>query len=498
MKQGAAPLKRKSKRQKIHSSEVVTTTAHHLFEEALADPVIVKKILHYCPHYRFYGKNNMMIVSKQWHKVISESDLYENSSFQKLLQDCLISPEVVIDILRDETLLPYLSRRKLLELISCYKEFAIYILQMEIFSDLSLYEKALLTQYHHDVAMYVLKNPKYFDEKNMDLAITLGCQHPQVAQLILDKKIPLSTTQLLSLAKSNSTIARQILNDKKCDTQNMRDIAFLHLDVLIDICNEKKIFPIQVDFKTPEEFVLNLEHICRYNLVDDFDLLTLGKFHSEVAMQIVKCSVLREKLFFNGFTLYGDFVDMCILHRNVAEYVCDTPEWLSKLNIQELYRIGIVHPKVAMVILKTETLCDQLSSSTMANLGCHQEIAMTILKTEKLYNRLTSHDLRKLGYSNNPLVVEHLLMTSAFCNKITQIDLIGICSKKPSVLKKVISLLALDKKNEVHLKRLQAIQHIAKLAPSDIAVAISQQSQAWNVETNQTEEVVVAKVVLRP
>ncbi|MCS5710679.1 hypothetical protein [Candidatus Berkiella aquae] len=491
------PKKRMSKRPKV-SLQGATFVSYSPVEYALSLPEIVAIIASFCPLYSVRGKNNLMTVSKLWHKVISESDFYDNVSFRNLIKDCLKSPEGVIYILRDEKLLPYLTKERLLELIGCHKEFALHLLENEIMSGLCQYDLFRLASHHHEVGLFILKNEKYRKEFSDVGVSSLGHNHPKIADYLFNTQ-----PNILDLAineKSHPDIVRQMLNHS--DNFNrlyavgiVRDVAFKYLDVLVESCKDKKAFEFlkRFEINTPADFIQNLINLFEGGWLNWQHLIYLGCHHAEIAINILKTPTLLENINPDVIIAFGRY------HKSVAMHILTTEKIYKKLNGNNLFSVCNFHFEAIEYLFNQPELLKKISMFFIKFIAYkHPKIGLAILKTEDYFTQLTSSELECIGCSGNSAVIEHILLTSVLYNKLTIENLEKICRANPRVVRKILYSSHLHKEIEAfHLERLRVVnEYISQLPPVDIAFDVSRLAKLWNVEKNTVDSVVNATLAI--
>ncbi|MCS5710678.1 hypothetical protein [Candidatus Berkiella aquae] len=496
MKQGTHRLsllkERARKIRKIDSTENASEATYSPVEHALTIPEIIANILYHYPHSGILGQNNIMTVSKLWHKVLKENDLIDDFSFKKLIEDCVKYPEGVIHILKDKSLQPYLTTEKLFKIISCHKAFAIHFLQNIDISNSEQKDVAILANYHSEVVMCILEKLKTYEGNATftGLLMRLGKQDPIIAEHILNTPELIKRASLRLFSEINPNIAIRILNEPfgygKCTKPGhyYPVVLFQYLEVLIEIGKKQKGFEFlkELNINTPEEFVCKLED-CALRLSRNV-LSEIALYNEEVRMKIMMTPSLRKKVGKSSIIHLGE------VHAKAAMYILETRILHSYNSFDSVLATFARHITVAKYIFNTPELFNLLSHEIIVSIASKShEMAMHILKTEELCKLLESKDIIKLGYEN-PTVAKYILSTPEICAKMMTDDMFALANKHSFVVKNILDTDEFRKRiDDTQLISLECLKYkIRNFTPSAIQQQVCKQAQLWNVLTNELDE----------
>ncbi|MCS5711110.1 hypothetical protein [Candidatus Berkiella aquae] len=471
---------------------------------ALGMPEIVATILHHYPRYGLRGQNNLATVSTVWHQVIKECHLQDEPTFEKLITDCLKCPEGVIHILRNDTLLPYLSERQVLRLISCHREFAIYLLENDVIS-VNSQNLLTLTKYHPQVAMHLLSNPQWL-QRIRDYVCFFGCQHHEIAEYILDNNIRTGDDELdhradlKRLADSSLIIARRLLNDpvifEDLTEPNLKGplVLYKHLELLIELSKTNEsfafLYSLNVEINTPEDFINHFETLCSFGLSEQ-EVKVLGDYHPEIAMKFLQNETLCQR--FLGANAQFMINHWAKLHEAVAMHILKA----NNVNDVELADLCKRHPVAAKYVINTPHLCNRLCMSYYGNFFSTQneELAIDILKTETFHPKLHGTALLYLA-SNDPKAAKMILTTNKFCRKLTEANVRYICNQHLHIVRKILNTQSLRELVEpADLAILKAMDRQIIIKP--LLFGASKQAKGWDLKANKPSEGAKINVVTK-
>ncbi|MCS5711109.1 hypothetical protein [Candidatus Berkiella aquae] len=470
---------------------------------ALGIPEIVTNILHHYPRYGLRGQNYLVTVSKVWHEAIKQCHLQEEPTFEKLIADCLKCPESVIQILRDDTLLPYLSEEQILKLISCHSEFAIYLLKNDIISliygnyILNPTKLLTLTKHHSEVAITFFTNPKW-RQKLLNIHIyKFGCQHLEIAHYILDNNLQdndigeIRSNGLKSLAASFVTIARRLLNDpatfRELTEPNLKGPKFLYqyLELLIETARTNESFGfLSSKINTPNDFINQFENLCDLGLTAE-EIKVLGEYHSEIAMKVLQSKTLCEK-YFDPKSCFQWGKN----HETVAMHFLKTEPLCKNLDDDMVVELCKKHPAAVKYVLNTPDLCELVCMAfiypTKSVVHSLDEIPMHILKDPTLCEMLCEVPLLAFG-AYHPRAAKVILTTKDFYTKLSEEKINSICHKHPHILRKILNTQSLREMLEPeHLNKLESIDPQLHIKP--LLIKVSEQAKSWDLQTNKPSE----------
>ncbi|MCS5711106.1 hypothetical protein [Candidatus Berkiella aquae] len=457
---------------------------------ALGIPEIVANILHQYPRYGLRGQNNLVTVSKVWHEAIKQCHLQDEPTFEKLIADCLKCPESVIQILRDDTFLPYLSEEQILKLISCHSEFAIYLLKND-FIPINQENLLILTKHHPQVAMHLFTNPKWRQTLQQMNIYLFGCQHLEIAQYILDNHLGSDLLHrregLKTLAESSPIIARRIFNDpatyRDLTEHNLNGPKFLfkYIELLIERSNAERSKANQpsvlLQINTPEDFINHFEDLSELEL-SRLEVKVLGEYHSEIAMKVMQSERLFKK--YCETRPYNTWV---INHEAVAMCFIKTEAFREFFDYYLMSRLCENHPAALEFLFNQEDLRINMYANVFLNSDSPNlpldKIAMPCLKDPNF--RRISHDslLVSLG-THNPEAAKFILTTKELYTKLSENSVRLICNKYPHITQQIL--------NTQSLRELVKPAHLAILEAVIIepfAVEISKQAKGWDLQSNK-------------
>ncbi|MCS5711108.1 hypothetical protein [Candidatus Berkiella aquae] len=476
-------------------SEKVTQCNPSFAQVALGIPEIVATILHHYPRYGLRGQNNLVTVSKVWHEAIKQWHLQDEPTFERLIADCLKCPESVIHILRDNTLLPYLSEEQILRLISCHGEFAISLLENDVLP-INHQSLLVLTKYHLQVAMYFFNDPQWFKRIKYNL-YAFGCQHPEIAQYILDNNLTdgndlIRREGLNKLAESSLVIARKLLNDSvtfgNLTEPTLKGPQFLykHLELLIELGKTNESFAFlhshNVEINTPEDFINHFEILCELGLSEK-EVGVLGDYHPEIALKVLQNETIFAR--YIGINRLLMIMGWVLRHEVIAMHVLETNN-ISDTRLSDLCKI---HRAVATHVSNTPHLYNRLCINNLINgalLLQNAELAIAILKSNTADEQLNIDALMRLA-SGNPSVAKYILTTKKLYTKLSEANVRTISNQYPHIVRKILNTSSLrDLVEHTYLSILESIGRAFVIKP--FLVDVSEKAKCWDLQSNKPKE----------
>ena len=299
-----------------------------------------------------------------------------------------------------------------------------------------------------DDTLIVLRNDKLIKQLSLSELLVIIANYKDLTEKLLDSSLAAEFTeeQNMLFAAKHLTLARKALTRPNMKTQQRVSLGVFWSEIAMEILKSTEVLASINNNHLAMLGTMNKEvalHIVKApslrSKLSSEDLAVLGEDHEEVAEYILNTSLITQFT----FDTYDHFINLCHKHEKMvhlhfsrgllAQLTHDQMAKLGKyLSIEkikalkfhevmpsftaaQLLEIGKDNEALAMYILDTAALCDNLHSHYLADLGANSlKVAKRIFNTPALFEKVRNN-LAQLVQEHEELVMQ-VLIDEALCN----------------------------------------------------------------------------------